>query len=82
MYLNKEEMVNVDRGVKLDDSWSSYTPSLDWFKWTTNQMYSQKYIFQIALKCERKTKIKKKKNRVGPVFQARAGTITNFFYVA
>jgi hypothetical protein len=51
-------------------------------------MYSQKYIFQIALKCERKRKQtffenKKKKNRVGPVFQARAGTITNyFFYVA
>jgi hypothetical protein len=50
-------------------------------------MYSQKYIFQIALKCERKTKNYfffklKKKNRVGPVFQARAGTITNFFYVA
>jgi hypothetical protein len=49
-------------------------------------MYSQKYIFQIALKCERRKKTfenKKIKNRVGPVFQAQAGTITNyFFYVA
>jgi hypothetical protein len=42
------------------------------------KMYSQKYIFQIALKCERKTKIKNKTKIVsGPVFQARAaGTIT------
>jgi hypothetical protein len=47
-------------------------------------MYSQKYIFQIALKYEERKKIvliKKKKNRVGPVFQARAGTITNFFFM-
>jgi hypothetical protein len=34
-------------------------------------------------KDEKKTFLKKKKkNLVGPVFQARAGTITNFFYVA
>jgi hypothetical protein len=50
-------------------------------------MYSQKYIFQIALKCERKTKkpfFEKKIKKNGlPVFQARAGTIANyFFYVA
>jgi hypothetical protein len=75
-------MVNLDRGVKLDDSWSSYTPSLDWFKWTTNQ---HKYIFQIALKCERRKKKfflnkKRKRYRVGPVFQARAGGDDHQFF--
>jgi hypothetical protein len=50
-------------------------------------MYSQKYIFQIALnlKCERKTKKlfeNKKKKKLGQTrFQARAGTITNFFWL-
>jgi hypothetical protein len=81
-YLNKEEMVNLDLGVKLDDSWSSYTPSLDWFKWTTNQIYSQKYIFQIALKCERKTKRKfvlKIKIGSGPFFRHGRGRSPIFF---
>jgi hypothetical protein len=51
-------------------------------------MYSQKYIFQIALKCERQKKPfflnkKNNKNLVGPVFQTRGGgTITYIFYVA
>jgi hypothetical protein len=60
-------MVNLGRGVKLDDSWSSCTPSLDWFKWTTNQNVFSKIYFSDCIKMWKKDekfflKIKKKKS--------------------
>jgi hypothetical protein len=65
-------MVNLDLGVKpLDDLLH------DLVKTDLNgpqiKMYSPKYIFQIALKCERKQELLKlKKNRVRPIFWGRS----------
>jgi hypothetical protein len=69
--------------VKLDDSWSSYTPSLDWFKWTTNQNVFSKIYFSDCIKMWQKKNFenKKKKSGRGPFFRHGRGRSPIFFFL-
>jgi hypothetical protein len=60
-------MVNLDLGLKLDDLLHDLNRLI--------KMYSQKYIFQIALKCERRKKIGS-----GALFSGTGGDDHQFFF--